>query len=34
MGLSKLSNLWIFIVANLAGGAAAAGIFKITNTQE
>jgi aquaporin Z len=34
MGLSKLSNLWIFIVANLAGGALAAAIFKITNTQE
>lgn len=34
MGLSKLSNLWIFIVANLFGGALAAAIFKITNTQE
>lgn len=34
MGLTKLSNLWIFIVANLAGGALAAAIFKITNTQE
>lgn len=34
MGLSKLSNLWIFIVANLAGGALAAAVFKITNTQE
>jgi len=34
MGLSKLSNLWIFIVANLVGGALAAAIFKITNTQE
>lgn len=34
MGLSKLSNLWIFIVANLAGGVLAAAIFKITNTQE
>jgi aquaporin Z len=34
MGLSKLSNLWVFIVANLAGGALAATIFKITNTQE
>jgi len=34
MGLSKLSNLWIFIVANLTGGALAAAIFKITNTQE
>ncbi|MCX5706575.1 MAG: aquaporin, partial [Candidatus Omnitrophica bacterium] len=34
MGLSKLSNLWIFIVANLAGGALAAVIFKIINGQE
>ncbi|MDO8488692.1 MAG: aquaporin [Candidatus Omnitrophota bacterium] len=34
MGLSKLSNLWIFIVANLAGGALAAIIFKFINTQE
>lgn len=34
MGLSKLSSLWIFIVANLAGGALAAVIFKITDTQE
>jgi aquaporin Z len=34
MGLSKLSNLWIFIVANLAGAILASGIFKITNTQE
>jgi aquaporin Z len=34
MGLSKLSNLLVFIVANLAGGAAAAVIFKITNPEE
>jgi len=34
MGLSKLSNLWIFIVANLAGGALAAIIFKIINREE
>ena len=34
MGLSKLSNLWLFLVANFAGGALAAIIFKITNTQE
>ena len=34
MGLSKLSNLWIFIVANLTGGALAAVIFKIVNTEE
>ena len=34
MGLSKLSNLWVFIVANLFGGALAAFIFKIVNTEE
>lgn len=34
MGLSHLSNLWVFIAAELAGGALAAVIFKITNTQE
>lgn len=34
MGLSKLSNLWVFIVANLAGGALAAVVYKVTNTKE
>ncbi|MDD5464953.1 MAG: aquaporin [Candidatus Omnitrophica bacterium] len=34
MGLSSLSNLWIFLVANFAGGALAAVIFKITEAQE
>ncbi len=34
MGLSKLSNLWVFIVANLFGGALAAFIFRIVNTEE
>jgi aquaporin Z len=34
MGLSKLGNLWVFIVANLAGAALAASIFKLTNNQE
>lgn len=34
MGLNKISNLLVFIVANFAGGALAAVIFKITNTQE
>jgi aquaporin Z len=33
MGLSQLSNLWIFIVANFAGGAIAAGIFKFLNKE-
>ncbi len=28
MGLSSVANIWIFLVANLAGGAAAAAIFK------
>jgi aquaporin Z len=30
MGLSAWSNIWIFLVANFAGGAAAAVVFKIT----
>ena len=34
MGLSKLSNLWIFFVANFAGGALAAGVFKVLNPEE
>ncbi len=34
MGLSKLSNLLVFFAANFAGGALAAVVFKITNTQE
>lgn len=34
MGLSKLGNLWIFIVANFAGGALAAVTYKIANPQE
>ncbi len=34
MGLSSLNNLWIFIVANFAGGALAAAVFKITNPQK
>jgi aquaporin Z len=34
MGLSKLSNLWIFVVANFSGGALAAFIFKFLNTEE
>lgn len=34
MGLSKLANLWIFLVANFAGGALAAGLFKLVNSEE
>jgi aquaporin Z len=34
MGLSKISNLLVFVAANFAGGALAAAAFKITNTQE
>jgi len=33
MGLSTLSNLWVFIVANFAGGALAAIIFKLVNKE-
>ncbi len=31
MNLSLLSNLWIFVVANLLGGAVAAGVFKASH---
>jgi aquaporin Z len=31
MGLSSWSNLWIYLVANLLGGAAAAAVFKFVN---
>jgi aquaporin Z len=34
MGLSKLANIWIFLLANFAGGAAAAGIFRFVNVEE
>ncbi len=34
MGLSKLSNLWIFLAANFAGGALAGGVFKSLNPDE
>jgi aquaporin Z len=34
LGLSSWSNLWIFLVANFLGGAAAAGIFRLLNTAE
>jgi aquaporin Z len=34
MGLSKLANLWVFIVGNFAGGALAAFIFKLVNKDE
>lgn len=31
MGLSSWANIWIYLVANFAGGAVAAGIFKALN---
>src|ERR1700722_1985564 len=31
MGLSKLANIWIFLVANFGAAAAAATVFKIVN---
>ena len=34
LGLSAWSNLWIFLVANFLGGAAAAGVFRLLNTAE
>lgn len=34
MGLSSLGNIWIFLVGNFAGGAAAAMIYKMVNPGE
>ena len=34
MGLSKLANLWIFLVGNFAGGALAAVVFKFTHPDD
>jgi len=31
MGLSSWPNIWIYLVANFAGGAVAAGAFKALN---
>ena len=31
MGLSSLANIWLYLVANFAGGAAAAFVFKFLN---
>lgn len=31
MGLSKLANIWIFLVANFVGGTLAAIVFKLVN---
>jgi len=34
MGLSKLANIWIFLVANFAGAAAAAAVFRVINPDD
>jgi aquaporin Z len=34
MGLSSWANIWIFLVANFAGGALAATVFKFLNPQD
>jgi aquaporin Z len=34
LGLSAWSNLWIFLVANFLGGAAAAGVFRLLNAAD
>ncbi|MBA3944808.1 MAG: aquaporin [Herpetosiphonaceae bacterium] len=34
MGLSKWVNLWLFLVANFAGGALAAVVFRMLNVNE
>jgi aquaporin Z len=34
LGISPWANLWIYLVANLAGGAAAAAVFKSLNPDD
>jgi aquaporin Z len=34
MGLFSWSNIWIYLIANLAGGAAAAGVFRFLNPDD
>lgn len=34
MGLSSIGNIWIFLLANFAGGAAAASVYKTVNPEE
>lgn len=34
MGLSSVANIWIFLVANLLGGVAAATVFRFANPAE
>jgi aquaporin Z len=34
MGLSKLANIWIFLVANFAGAAVAATVFTLVNGKD
>ncbi len=33
LGIASWSNIWIYLLANFAGGAIAAIIFKMTNPQ-
>src|ERR1700734_3285525 len=34
MHLAKVSNLWIYLLGNLAGGAVAAGVFRLVNPED
>ena len=34
MGLSAPANIWIYLVANFAAGAAAAAVFKFINPND
>ena len=34
MGLSSIANIWIFLVANFAAGAAAAAVFRFINPED
>lgn len=34
MGISAIANIWIYLVANLVGGAAAAAVFRMINPED
>jgi aquaporin Z len=34
MSLFNVANIWVYLLANLAGGAAAAGVFRLVNPPE
>lgn len=34
MGKSAMASIWVYLAANLVGGAVAAGVFKVVNSDE